>query len=148
MKLLHGLIITALLVGANIISADDWSLDGRGFAIAGYDTVAYFTQQKAVKGTNEYQASWQGVQWLFNSKEHRDLFLASPEAYAPQFGGFCANGLSDGHKVTADPENWRIIDNKLYLFFSKWGRLQWAINVPEQIQLATDYWNEWHQNNQ
>jgi len=147
MKLLQTLMITMLL-GANTLAADDWSLDGRGVAISGYDTVAYFTEHKALKGSSQYETSWKGVRWLFSSKEHQDLFVASPETYAPQFGGFCANGLSDGHKVTANPENWRVIDGRLYLFFSKWGRLQWAINVPEQIQLATNYWNEWHQNNE
>jgi YHS domain-containing protein len=109
-------------------------------AVSGYDAVSYFTEHHAVKGRAEFMAEYQQAQWHFSSQSHLDLFIESPEKYAPQFGGHCANGLSDGHKVAADPENWRIIDDKLYLFYSKWGREQWASNVPAQIKLASDYW--------
>ena len=59
-----------------------------GLAIKGYDTVAYFTVSKPVKGNNQYIHDWKGAKWLFSSKEHLDLFAASPEKYAPQYGGY------------------------------------------------------------
>ena len=107
-------------------------------AISGYDTVAYFTMKKAMKGNKQYTHLWNGKTWYFASIKHKDMFIANPEKYAPQFNGFCANGLSDGHAVAADPENWRIIDGKLYLFFSEYGRNQWSGDVKPLIQKARE----------
>jgi len=105
-------------------------------AIDGYDSVAYFTLNKATKGNEQFTYQWNDKTWRFSSAENRNLFAASPEKFAPQFNGFCANGLSDGHAVAANPENWRIIDGKLYLFFSDYGREQWKGNVKPLIEKA------------
>lgn len=121
--------------------AEDWNLDARGVVIQGYDTVAYFEQQEAVMGSAQYSVQWQGATWYFANEQHRSLFLAAPQRYIPQFGGHCANGLSDGHKVSGDGKHWRVIDDKLYLFFSAWGRLQWAVDVDNQLALATANWS-------
>ena len=124
-------ILLAITLGsAEVISADA--------AIEGYDPVAYFTKQKAVKGTDKFSHQWNGDTWYFSSSEHRKLFVKNPEKYAPQFNGFCANGLSDGHVVEGDPENWRIIEGKLYLFFSTYGRNQWSGEVRSLIQSAKE----------
>ncbi|MFT6255288.1 MAG: YHS domain-containing protein, partial [Granulosicoccus sp.] len=61
-----------------------------GIAIRGTDTVAYFTQGKPVKGSDEFTTEWQGVTWKFASQMHLDLFVATPEKYAPHYGGYCA----------------------------------------------------------
>ena len=111
-------------------------------AIEGYDPVAYFTLDKAAKGDNKFSYRWNGDTWLFVSEKHRELFIANPAKYSPQFSGFCANGLSDGHIIEADPTNWRIIDGKLYLFFSEYGRDQWAGDVKFLIQRARETLNE------
>lgn len=111
-------------------------------AIEGYDPVAYFTLNKAVRGSNKISHTWKGDTWHFVSEQHRDQFTANPEKYAPQFNGFCANGLSDGHVIEADPENWRIIEGKLYLFFSEYGRDQWSGEVKSLIQNARETLNE------
>ncbi len=89
-----------------------------GVAIKGYDTVAYFTDGHPMKGSPELSYKWLGETWYFASAEHRDLFVANPIKYAPQYGGYCAMAMSDG-EVGADvqPETgWRILDGKLYLF--------------------------------
>ena len=85
-------------------------------AIEGYDTVAYFTDGKAVKGSEEFSYDWLGASWQFASDEHRKLFAASPIAYAPQFGGLCSEGVAF-HEITVnlEPEVFQIIDGKLYL---------------------------------
>ena len=111
-------------------------------AIDGYDPVAYFTLSKAVEGNKQYSYKWDGDTWLFISEKHRDMFISNPVKYAPQFNGFCANGLSDGHVIDADPTNWRIIDGKLYLFFSDYGRDQWEGDVKFLIQRARETLNE------
>ena len=93
-------------------TADDVAIDG-------YDTVAYFTDARALKGKPEFEQVWQGSRWWFTSAEHRDLFARDPERYAPQFGGFCTGGLSLGYLIEANPENWSIIDGRLYINHSR-----------------------------
>jgi YHS domain-containing protein len=85
-------------------------------AIKGYDPVAYFTDGKPVGGLPEIEYSWDEQRYRFSSAEHRELFKANPERYAPQFGNFCAMALSKREIVVADPENWLISDGKLYVF--------------------------------
>jgi YHS domain-containing protein len=67
-----------------------------GVAIEGYDTVAYFTDGKATRGSEEFAYDWLGVTWLFANAEHRDLFAEQPVQYAPQYGGHCAMGTAFG----------------------------------------------------
>ena len=62
--------------------------DDVGVAIKGYDTVAYFTEGRAVRGSAEFETLWQDARWHFANAEHRDMFKADPERYAPQYGGF------------------------------------------------------------
>ena len=85
-------------------------------AIEGYDTVAYFTDGKATKGSDKFAYEWLGATWQFSSDEHRKLFEADPISYAPQFGGLCAEGMADKEMtVNIEPEAWQIIDGKLYI---------------------------------
>ncbi len=85
-------------------------------AIEGYDTVAYFTEGKATKGSEQFSYDWLGASWHFASDEHRKLFAASPIAYAPQYGGLCSEGVVYNEiTVNIEPEAWQIIDGKLYL---------------------------------
>lgn len=109
-------------------------------AIRGYDPVAYHLLGEPREGSKEYSLDWRGAEWRFISAEHRDLFRTDPQVYAPQFGGHCANGLSDGHKVNGDPRQWRIIDGKLYLFFSERGRESWEGDVTEKLSRARETW--------
>ena len=118
------------------MTAADWVTDNNNVVLNGYDLVAYFTMDEAVKGSKNYTYDWKGKTFWFSSKEHQALFNANPEKYAPQFNGHCANGLSDGHVVDGNPIYWRVIDDKLYVFYSYWGRTQWAFNVEEQVELA------------
>ena len=85
----------------------------------GYDVVAYFTEGHPVKGLDRYTHNYGGVTWQFSSKEHRDAFAADPAKYAPQYGGFCSWGVSQGKLFDVDPEHgWAIVDGKLYLNFN------------------------------
>ena len=90
-----------------------------GQGAKGYDVVSYFTDGKPVMGSDKITSEFGGVKWQFATKEHRDLFAANPEKYAPQFGGFCAWGVSVGKLFDIDPVNgWNIVDGKLYLNFN------------------------------
>ncbi len=107
-----------------------------GIAIRGTDTVAYFTQGKPVKGSDEYTTSWSGATWKFSSQEHLDLFVAEPEKYAPQYGGYCAYGVVQGNLVKIEPEFWTIVDEKLYLNYNKKLNNEWLKDVPGYIKTA------------
>jgi len=88
-----------------------------GTAIKGYDPVAFFTQKKATSGSPNFSYEWSGAKWLFASEEDLLLFKQEPEKYAPQYGGHCAFGMSEGY-VSKKPTNgdFEIMDGKLYLF--------------------------------
>src|SRR5262245_26375588 len=80
-----------------------------GVALKGYDVVAYFSQSKAVAGKKEFEHEWMGARWRFANAENRDLFAKSPEKYAPQYGGYCAYGVADGHLSPTEPDAWKIV---------------------------------------
>ncbi|MBB3839687.1 YHS domain-containing protein [Runella defluvii] len=111
-----------------------------GIAINGHDAVAYFTDSKAVEGSESFVFEWMGAKWLFSSSEHLEAFKANPEKYAPQFGGYCAYGVSENHKSPTDPNAWTIVDQKLYLNYSKKVKELWSKDVPTRIQKANEYW--------
>ncbi len=90
-----------------------------GVAVGGYDPVAYFTMSKPTPGNPAITATYEGATYLFASTRDRDLFVASPEKYIPQYGGFCAYGTAFGHKAPIDPEAFTIIDGRLYLNYDK-----------------------------
>jgi YHS domain-containing protein len=109
-------------------------------AIRGYDPVAYFKESKPVKGSDEYSFKWKDANWLFSSKENLDSFSTNPEKYAPQYGGYCAYGLSEGHKAPTDPNAWTIIDGKLYFNYSLKVKEMWIKNPMERIEKADQNW--------
>ncbi len=109
-----------------------------GIAIRGYDTVAYFTESKPVKGSDQYAMQWQGATWKFSSQKHLDLFKGSPEKYAPQYGGYCAYGVVKNNLVKIEPENWSIIDGKLYLNYSDDIQDKWEKDIAGYIQTANE----------
>ena len=111
-----------------------------GVALEGYDAVAYFTQGKPVLGTKDFQHEWQGAKWLFSSAANRDLFAADPGKYAPQYGGYCAFGVSEGHKAKVDPVVWKIVDGKLYLNYDAGVGSEWRKDIPGRIAKADKNW--------
>jgi YHS domain-containing protein len=99
-----------------------FNLEKGSLAIQGYDPVAYFTQNKAIKGSDQYQVSAAGVVYRFASEADKETFLKSPQKYEPQYGGWCAYAMgSSGEKVDIDPETFKITDGKLFLFYHSWA---------------------------
>ena len=131
----------ALSLSAASFAADiDINANGNDLAIQGYDPVAYFTQEKPTKGSNDFAATYKNAIYLFSSEQNRDLFRASPAKYAPQFGGFCAYGVTKGRKFDTDPTAWRVVDGKLYLNLNKDVQKVWLENVPGYITNANQTW--------
>lgn len=113
-----------------------------GLAVDGYDPVAYFTDGKPVEGEKELSHQWQGATWRFASAEHRDAFIAAPETYAPQFGGYCAWAVANGYTYDSDPEAWSIVEGKLYLNYNKKVQTQWAEDKAGNIAKGHANWPE------
>lgn len=111
-----------------------------GIAIGGYDPVAYFTRNKAEKGSKEYAYDWLGATWYFVSAKHRDLFAADAIKYAPQYGGNCSAQIARGDVAAVSPEAWRIVDGKLYLIFSKRYLAEWEQDSRSYIAKADAQW--------
>lgn len=109
-------------------------------AIRGYDTVAYFTENQAVEGSAEYATEYQGATWLFSSQEHLDLFLADPEKYAPQYGGYCAYAVSQNQTASIKPELFTIVDGKLYLNYNESINDKWRADKINYIEAADKNW--------
>ena len=109
-------------------------------AIRGYDPVAYFTEGKPVKGVKDFMYRWNDASWYFSSKANLDSFTKNPEKYAPQYGGYCAYGCSEGHKAPTDPNAWTIIDGKLYFNYSLKVKELWVKNTGERIAQADKIW--------
>jgi YHS domain-containing protein len=99
----------------------EYNLKGSSLAIDGYDPVTYFTQGKAVKGNAANAVVYEGVTYHFSSANNKETFRASPARYEPQYGGWCAYAMGkNGEKVEIDPETFKVLDNKLYLFYNKY----------------------------
>jgi YHS domain-containing protein len=105
-------------------------------AILGYDTVAYFTDGKPVKGQDALAYEWMGAKWKFASQAHLDLFKASPEKYAPQYGGYCAFGVSQGNLVSIEPDKFKVEGGKLYLNYDADVQATWLKDTAGYIKLA------------
>lgn len=92
-----------------------------GIALQGYDPVAYFTKNKAVKGEKKYAVNAEGVIYYCSSLENQKLFIKDYKKYEPQYGGWCAYAMgARNEKVEIDPETFKIKDGKLYLFYHSW----------------------------
>jgi YHS domain-containing protein len=124
--------------------ADPVNKNGSGVAIKGYDPVAYFTESKPVKGSPSFTHQWNGATWQFASAANRDEFKRSPEKYAPQYGGYCAYGVSQNHTAPIDPEAWTIIEGKLYLNYSQGVKKTWSSAIPKYLEQADKNWPALH----
>jgi len=115
--LLIGLLVSTSQAGENAQRFNNFNLKD-GIAIKGYDPVAYFVQNKAVKGKKAFAANYQGVIYRFSSAENLELFKKQPAKYEPQQGGWCSYALAFGtDKVKINPKRFKIVDEKLYLFY-------------------------------
>ena len=124
-------------------------IDGTGFAVSGYDVVAYFNlpqsdvgtpQAAGVPGNASITAEYNGATFAFSSEANRDAFVADPARYAPQYDGHCAYGVSRGGKVPANPNLWRIVDGKLFLNITKNVVSFWEEDIPGNLKLSETNW--------
>jgi YHS domain-containing protein len=93
----------------------------KGLALQGYDAVAYFISNKAIKGNKQFASVVEGITYYFSSAANREAFNRAPKHYEPQYGGWCAYAMgATNEKVEVDPETFKIKDGKLFLFYHSW----------------------------
>lgn len=135
--------LMAAMLGSSfsLMAADiGMSVDENDIAIKGYDPVAYFTDKGAVQGNPEFTATYKNAIYHFASSENRNQFKANPQAFAPQYGGYCAFGVAMGKKFETDPQAWKVEDGKLYLNLDKTVQQRWLEDTQGFIQDANTNW--------
>jgi YHS domain-containing protein len=138
---LCGALLAAALLGGcggavNVVSEGGDS----DLMLGGNDAVAYFTAGRAVAGSGEIKTEHRGLTYRFASLENRRQFIASPERYVPQFGGFCAQAMAYAVPTATDANTFKIIDGRLYLFDGARARLFFEMDQERNIRLANHYW--------
>lgn len=109
-------------------------------AVSGYDVVAYFTQGKPTKGKKQYSLEYKGADWRFSSQENLDAFTENPQAYEPQYGGYCAWAVANGDTASSDPKQWNIHEGKLYLNYNSKIQNKWLKDKVGFIEKANQNW--------
>jgi YHS domain-containing protein len=110
-----------------------------GVAVGGYDAVSYFTGTP-LEGKSDIKTDWNGAEWRFANAGNKAAFIADPEKYAPQYGGYCAFAVSKGATAKGDPQAWTVVNDKLYLNFSQGVREQWRSDIPGNVAAANGNW--------
>lgn len=113
-----------------------------GLALRGFDAVAYFAVNSAVKGEPKFEYAWNGAKWLFSSADNLEKFKKDPVAYAPQFGGYCSYAVSQGYTADGDPQAWKVVDGKLYLNYNQKAKEAWEKEQDKFIKDGEKTWTE------
>lgn len=108
-------------------------------AVGGYDPVSYFSGTPQ-EGDKQFAHEYQGAQFRFVSQANLDAFKADPQAYLPQYGGYCAWAAAQGKTAKGDPRYWRIVDGKLYLNYDAKIQMKWEADIPGFIEKADAEW--------
>lgn len=108
-------------------------------AVGGYDTVSFFSG-KPQPGKEEFAIEYAGAVWRFSTRGNLDLFKTNPDAFMPQYGGYCAWAVANDKLAKGSPKHWHVEDGKLYLNFNARIQRRWKKNVPTYITQAGDYW--------
>ena len=129
------------------------NIDKDSLALNGFDPTEYFINNRASRGSGKYLYKYQGIKYYFLNEKNKSLFIENPKKYLPEFGGYCAYGLGmesgqglNGNppgKYPVNPETFKIIDNKLYLFYNDYGYnfLEvWESNEKANLERAKKRW--------
>lgn len=143
------LVAAAILTMSTAAFAGEQYVDETGFAVSGYDVVAYRSltqspvgsaQPEGIPGRADITAEYNGAKFAFSSEENRAAFLVDPAKYAPQYDGHCAYGVAKGGKVPGNPNLWRIVDDKLYLNITPNVVGFWEEDIPGNLTLSEGNW--------
>lgn len=148
-SLLAALVLTGAVFGGAVSTAfaanevnttPGYTSDGTPLALHGYDPVAFFTVGKPTVGNAKFVASHNGASYYFSSQENLDKFKAEPAKYEPQYGGYCAYGVSVGKKFDGNPDFWKIINGKLYLNLNADVQKKFDADTDGSLKKAEGLW--------
>ena len=146
MNIIKTIAITAALLAPTALAAPAFADSPpiytplrNSIAIGGYDTVSYFSG-KPMKGNKLFTTTYKNAQWRFSTRANLDLFRANPEAFVPQYGGYCAWALAHNKLAKGSPKQWHVQDGKLYLNFNGRIQKQWLADKDEFIVEGDKYW--------
>lgn len=141
---LIGFIFTLLaLQGCAGLTANTISDGGdKHLGLKGHDPVAYFTDGKHLRGDVNIKMDHEGVTYRFTNEEHKKMFAANPNRFAPQYGGFCANGIVYGIPWGGDPDTWRIVNDRLFIFGGEESKRYWSMEEKRNLDLGDQYWRD------
>jgi YHS domain-containing protein len=147
--------ITVLIFGLSLfcgaqtaaIRSKNFNLED-GLALEGYDPVAYIHEKKAIEGKSNLSYVHEGVTYRFSTQKNLDDFKKNPAQYEPMYGGWCAYAMgSNGEKVEVDPETFKVVNGKLYLFYNKYFNntlTKWEKDEPSLIKKADTNWKKFN----
>lgn len=142
-KLSHILIAALILAASSLAFASGkklYNLDKQGVALEGYDAVAFFTDNRPVKGQPQFRSDYDGATYYFASADHKAQFDAAPAKYQPQFGGYCAYGASKGDLVTVEIDAFQIYNGRLLMQYSKSVREKFNKDPENNLKRADQNW--------
>jgi YHS domain-containing protein len=134
------LVLSLIAVATAALAAEKVNRGWSGLALEGHDPVAYFTEQKPVKGDPAITTTLDGTTYRFATTANRDRFVQEPAKYLPQYGGFCAWAVSRGYTANGDPLAWRLVNGKLYLNYNQDVQRKWAEDAPGNINKGDANW--------
>ncbi len=137
-KITFLLFFAGLITISNAQTSEIYAPNGK--AIKGYDAVAFFTDGKPVAGADSLSFMYKNADWLFATRAHLEAFKMNPEKYAPQYGGYCAYGTSQGHKAPTETNTWSIVSDKLYFNYNQQVKNIWVKDQPNLINKADQQW--------
>lgn len=135
-------VATSAFGGADTNTSNGGTIKGSGLAVHGYDVVGFFTENRPVKGSAKFSLVHNDATYRFTSQDNLDTFENDPSRYAPQYGGFCAYGVSVGAKFDGDPEYWKIVDGKLYLNLNSDIQKTWLKDISGNNKKASKNWRK------
>ena len=132
-------VVTAIVLSLGTLAAQAGEFnENNGVAIKGYDPVAFFKDSRPVRGKDELRFEYQGSTFVFANAQNRAAFVADPQKFAPQYGGYCAFGTARGYKADIDPAAFTVVDGRLYLNYNAQVQKEWSADSARFIRQADE----------
>ncbi|MCB0491545.1 MAG: YHS domain protein [Cyclobacteriaceae bacterium] len=148
-QLIFGLLISLALISAaysqnNDVRSKQYNLK-KAIALEGYDPVSYFSNHP-IEGKSQLSYTYKNITYWFANQTNLNKFKSNPDQYEPAYGGWCAYAMGEtGEKVKVDPETYKILNGKLYLFYNFWGNntlTDWNKNEKDLKSKADQNWKK------
>mgnify|MGYP005840148481 CR=1 FL=1 len=132
------------------IRQNEYSLSRGHLALQGYDPVSYFKSSGPLKGRKSITTEYNGIHYRFGSETNKREFLKNPTQYEPEYGGWCAWAMLEGDRTESNPESYKIVEGKVYLFYDgffgdtlkKWNEKAEETPETQLIETADEHWSD------